>query len=475
MGKLLAFVKKEKLVIAIFLLALVLRLRFLAPWLEDWDSVQFALALHNFSIVDHQPHAPGYPIYVLLARTTNLVLKNDILTLTLMSATLGSLIVFPLYFLSKRMFNSKTALIGVLLFIFLPVEWTLSEVALTNIPGLFFLVVLAYFLYRSLENPRYIIFLSMLFGLMLGIRFTELPIIIGLLALVLVKQKNIKYLFMAITAFLVGVILWMVPTAIINGPREFLEGYGWIANYVINHDALLGKTFSPLDLLQKRLENLWYLLQNGYTFPFLLFSVFSLIWLTFKNYWKNVNYQFFGIWLLAYALPLLTIYNLEVTRYTLPLAPPLVVLGASVLARLTNRNFIAYFLFLLLVVGLAHQSFSQVKRFHKTLPPTIAPVLYVKENFDPQNTIILTSFTYRQFQYYAPEFQVFYAGRVNRINVLNDKILIIDYLGLKDKVEAEKFTIIETKEFRGPRDIFPRVPETALYILRSQNDRDKPQ
>ena len=52
-------------ILFIVVLSLILRLLYISPWLEDWDSVQFALAMNNYSLDLHQPHAPGYPLYIL--------------------------------------------------------------------------------------------------------------------------------------------------------------------------------------------------------------------------------------------------------------------------------------------------------------------------------------------------------------------------------------------------------------------------
>ena len=38
----------------------------LAPSLEDIDSINFALGLRHFDPALHQPHPPGYPVYMLL-------------------------------------------------------------------------------------------------------------------------------------------------------------------------------------------------------------------------------------------------------------------------------------------------------------------------------------------------------------------------------------------------------------------------
>src|SRR3989344_557491 len=110
----------------------------MSSWLEDWDSVQFALALDDFSLVKHQPHPPGYPLYILLGRIINSYFQNPTLSLTFLSATLGALSVVPFYLLTKKLFDKKTAVLTSLVFISLPVHFVLSEIAISNMPGLFF-------------------------------------------------------------------------------------------------------------------------------------------------------------------------------------------------------------------------------------------------------------------------------------------------------------------------------------------------
>src|SRR5690242_4270696 len=42
----------------------------LAPSLEDIDSINFALGLRHFDPALHQPHPPGYPVYIALGRVS---------------------------------------------------------------------------------------------------------------------------------------------------------------------------------------------------------------------------------------------------------------------------------------------------------------------------------------------------------------------------------------------------------------------
>ena len=55
------------IVAAIYLAA---HLPFLAPSLEDIDSINFALGLRHFDPSRYQPHPPGYPVYIALGRAS---------------------------------------------------------------------------------------------------------------------------------------------------------------------------------------------------------------------------------------------------------------------------------------------------------------------------------------------------------------------------------------------------------------------
>jgi hypothetical protein len=76
-------------------------LSFLAPSLEDIDSINFALGLRDFDVARHQPHPPGYPIYTALGRASLFVIdaaapaldrvRADALALAVWSALAGAL------------------------------------------------------------------------------------------------------------------------------------------------------------------------------------------------------------------------------------------------------------------------------------------------------------------------------------------------------------------------------------------------
>src|SRR5215467_13052675 len=55
---------------------LAFHLPFLAPSLEDIDSINFALGLRAFNPALHQPQPPGYPVYMLLGHASLAVVER---------------------------------------------------------------------------------------------------------------------------------------------------------------------------------------------------------------------------------------------------------------------------------------------------------------------------------------------------------------------------------------------------------------
>lgn len=452
-------------------LALILRLPFGLAYLEDWDSVQLALGIHHFSVVNHQPHPPGYPLYILLGKISYFFAGNDINALTLLSIILGSLSVIPFYLLVKKMFNHSMAFFASLLFTIIPIHWRLSEIALTDIPGFFFLLLAGYFIYLSKESLNRLILSAILSGLILGFRFNEIPILFALLSLALFYQRRIKNVFLVLGAFVLGISLWLLPLIFITGLGQFINSYSSLAAYVVKHDVFLNSSFSIKSLLKTKLEQLLYLFNLSYTWPIVTLSVLAFLKLvTKRSWWKEYHFQFLLVWTVAYLTPLLFVYNLEHPRHLLPLLPPLIIIPIATFFRLIPplKIFIPTFLLTLTFVFL--QGWHQITKQKQDIPPTIQPVLFVQANFQPQNTTLITSFTYRQFQYYAPEFKNYYSDKIDKTYVVSDKTIIIDYLGLKDKIEnLSDFEVTGERTFTGDKDIFTRVPQVILYILEKKN------
>lgn len=452
MKKIIEFIKKERLLILIVFIALVLRLIYLSPWLEDWDSVQFAMALKHFSMLGQTPHPPGYPVYIFLAKLLNIFVNNPTQSLTFLSAILGAATAVPFYLLAKELTNKKIAIFVTFFLLLTPVEWSLSEVALSNIPGEFFAVTAAYLIYKGIKSDKYLFWGSFIGGLTLGVRFAEFTTVGSLLLFVLILRRSGKLWLKTASFSLLGITLWLIPLIAATGMQNFLGLYQNQTTYILSHDSI-----SNYPSWLARIKQIWKLFLIGFG-PFFLPVIFTLHFATIK---KNL---FGWIWLISYAVPLVVVYNLEVTRHLLPLLSPTLLLFASALSRIKpTKTVLALGLAALILTG--KQSLEQVIQLKQLTPPTVAPVIFVSNNFDQHQTVLITSFTYRHFQYYASGYKNYW-GVENSPKEINSKYIITDHTSINQRLPIlSNYKLIEKKEFAGPYDIFPRVPRTNIYIF----------
>ena len=71
-----------------------------------------------------------HPVYVFIGGLVNSALNNPLLSLTLISAVLGSLSAVPFYLLARDLLGPRMALVGSILFLLNPLAWSFGESAL---------------------------------------------------------------------------------------------------------------------------------------------------------------------------------------------------------------------------------------------------------------------------------------------------------------------------------------------------------
>ncbi|MBE3096053.1 MAG: hypothetical protein IMZ44_02840, partial [Planctomycetes bacterium] len=152
--------------LAIALLFLVAHLPFLAPTLEDIDSINFALGVRDFNPGQHQPHPPGSPVFIALAKISTAALdagwpsgavgapvavpgsdqpvggpapaENAARGLAFWGAVCGALAAFPLLRLFERLDGNgrRHAPAALLLALACPLMWFTAVRPLSDVTGL---------------------------------------------------------------------------------------------------------------------------------------------------------------------------------------------------------------------------------------------------------------------------------------------------------------------------------------------------
>ncbi|MFH1552007.1 MAG: phospholipid carrier-dependent glycosyltransferase, partial [bacterium] len=164
MDKIIEFIKKEKfLLFFLFVLVLFSRLFFLGSslWHDDaFNLVDKAITLAvNGQYIN--AHSTGYPFWIILMA---LVMKighfftdkwSVVFLPNLTAAFFGSLLLFPIYNLSKKILkNHYYALLTVATVLINPIIWRWSEIAMSDIFALFFILYAIVFFIDFIEKDK---------------------------------------------------------------------------------------------------------------------------------------------------------------------------------------------------------------------------------------------------------------------------------------------------------------------------------
>src|SRR5688572_2149996 len=130
-------------------LTVVSRLPYRARMLYNWDAVQFALALKEYDVAKHQPHPPGYILYVGLGRMVNWLLQDATAAYVVLAVVFSGATTFVVYFLAQAIYGRVTALAAATLLAVSPLFWFYGSVGLTYAAEALCASVIAYFAFRA--------------------------------------------------------------------------------------------------------------------------------------------------------------------------------------------------------------------------------------------------------------------------------------------------------------------------------------
>jgi len=244
---------------------LALHIPFLAPSLEDIDSINFALGLREFNPALHQPHPPGYPVYMVMGHVS-LAIVERVSSMTRVSAEAWSLAVWSAiggagcivaaWFLfaglaeRSRQLPTVSESLGVgnwefgiagwatLLLAASPLFWTSGLRPMSDLPGLALAIgAQALLLCR---RPSRLVQGALLAAIAAGIRVQTGVLTVPVLAFVLLEQRDLKAWRRPVAAFAAGCLVWGVPLVVASGG---------IDAYLAALHSQAGEDFAWVDML----------------------------------------------------------------------------------------------------------------------------------------------------------------------------------------------------------------------------------
>lgn len=203
---------------ALLLAAVMLRIPFTSSMLFHHDSANFALALERYDLGAHQPHPPGYFLYVMLGKVVHLFVEDANAAFVSISIAFSALAVLFLYLSGREMYDERTALTAAFFALASPNLWFHAEVALSYAADAFFSAAagyLAWKLYRGSTPALWI--LALLLAVAGGFRQSTLVFLFPLWLAAAWQGRKRAEIVPALALMLIGCAAWFAPMVILTG------------------------------------------------------------------------------------------------------------------------------------------------------------------------------------------------------------------------------------------------------------------
>jgi hypothetical protein len=252
-----------KSILAIAAIYLAAHLVFLSPSLEDIDSINFALGLRHYDIAQHQPHPPGYPVYIALGRTAKAVLQAvapslgflriESLALANWSPIAGAVALIAAFWIFRFLSTPSMALWATALLAASPLFWLAGSRPMSDMPGLALALVAQALFLKGTADRRALVAGALVAGLAAGVRVQTACLTLPLFAVALFQQRQQGVLWIAtrpIAAIALGGLAWAIPLMTVSGGVEqYLVALGSQAGEDFAWTGMLWTTPTPRRLI----------------------------------------------------------------------------------------------------------------------------------------------------------------------------------------------------------------------------------
>ncbi len=407
---------------SLFLVTVISRIPFTSKYLYHMDSVQFALALDQYDVTVHQPHPPGYFLYVMLGRLLNILMSDANTVFVTISIVFSGLTVVAIYYLGKELFEKRTGLLAALIAITSPTIWFHGEVGLTYIVEAFFSIITAFFCWKVYKgNDRYIWCSALVLGLAGGIRQNTLIFLLPLWLFCVIGVRLHKVI-VSFGVICVTTLLWFIPMISMTGGLDAYTGALrelWLFN--TGNNTVFEQGWPVFKYYSSTLFDFtFYGLGAGLLIIGL--AVYSIVRNEKMNSLDRSRILFFAFWILpSIAFYLLIFIHPANPGYALIYLPGLIVLAAASVSHMANEfripvgsAFPIIMISSLLVINTCIFFFSNYPISYRKMKDNgrnLQVVLSNLKSLDPSDTAIFTGpyiyWGYRQIMYYLPDYVVY--------------------------------------------------------------------
>ncbi|GMT41846.1 MAG: hypothetical protein IEMM0002_0257 [bacterium] len=305
-----------------------------SPWPDDQDGVNFLLGLESYDVVRHQPHFPGYPVYILAGKIFNNIIAAPEWALIALSVFSGVASISLMARMTGRYYGYGTGLICAAAFAFNTVFFEFSHKIFSEIPALTLLLTAVY----TLDDPKTsggknFFTAGVFLGLMLGIRLSWWPFPFFYMLYGLRVRRGV----MIFGGLFCGIALWLIPQVSVTGAAELLlNGWSFTLGHFFQWGTGAGFYIAPkFFLLALRIVEALGFTGSGIILtrlPWIIFSLYCFyILLSRKKLLRGHRFKTFFMATLFYIAWVAVGQNLEKVRHLIPVIPAVILAIAPVI------------------------------------------------------------------------------------------------------------------------------------------------
>jgi hypothetical protein len=233
------------------LATLATRLAFMTQTLYAFDSANYALAVRDFyNVAFHQPHPPGYPLYVFFARAIDLLVHDANRALILEGIAWSALAVFSTVMLGRAWFGRLAGVLAGLLLLCTVGFWGYGEVAYPYVALAGETATLAWLASATLAGNRArVVWLGLVWAIAAGVRW-DAAVFCGPLWLWALLAVGWRPRLASVGVAAAVVVAWAVPMVQLSGGWDvyrqaltsYLQAWSPQSAYVVGDFASGGAT-----------------------------------------------------------------------------------------------------------------------------------------------------------------------------------------------------------------------------------------
>lgn len=460
--------KDFSIILVLSLTALFSRLPLIEKFQSHWDGPDYSIAVLRYSLEQHTPTSPGYPLYIATGKFFHIFFQDphkSMLFVSVFGSVIGGV---ALFIVGKKLYSRTVGIVAASIFLTgSPFYFfSLTPYAYGLIPIM--TIILGFVVYNIfLKNKQYGLLLGIVTGIYFGLRPQEM-LQVGILPVFGFLYLNRVQKIKAISVFIFITLCWIFP---------LIHDSGGINKYLsLNLLAAEKGVFLYSTLIHNLgLMTKGFLLSFGLSSLFLLYYPIQII----KNKKianKDIKTIFFYLVWIVPSILFNVFLRTDHAGYQMSYIAVFLILISYAVWKTTHKSKILTFLaiFSIVVFNLYWFFYNRDPNYTKPFRPTSfhysdirkndikvgSKVNYVGKNFNSSKTLLITTDAlWRQYSYYLKSYKII------GISALNNTDLPYAYQNYEGYNWDIKGTI--NKEF------YLKIPNNFKQVVFMDDDVDK--